>query len=136
MLNTMYAPLLEAFVAWALPTSAGGMKARKEESNFFFQAASEVWVNETMPNLGQRLADEVLFCIATLSRATMQQDLRKTTSVGKFHPNSDVISFAYTSLKDCMYIWLKEAIKNWPLEDSFLEVKVLNNPYIDSRPKY
>ncbi|KAH8547896.1 hypothetical protein BGW37DRAFT_470649 [Umbelopsis sp. PMI_123] len=122
MLNTMYAPLLEAYVAWALPTSAGGMKARKDESNFFFQAASEVWVNENIPSQGQRVTDEVLFCIATLSRAIMQQDLRKTTTIGTFHPNSDVISFAHMSMKDCMYIWLKQAIANWPMEDSFLEV--------------
>ncbi|KAJ2962024.1 hypothetical protein NQZ79_g2821 [Umbelopsis isabellina] len=123
MIDTMYAPLLESYIAWALPSSAGGIKATKEESIFFFQVAAEVWVNETIPALvNQRVMNETLFSIAAVSKAVMQQDLRKCTSAGKFHPNADVISAAFTALKDSVYLWLKDWIANWPLEDSFVEI--------------
>jgi hypothetical protein len=136
MINTMYAPLLESYIAWALPSSAGGMKASKEESIFFFQAAAEVWVSETTPTPGQRAMDETLFCIAAISRAVIQQDLRKCANVGKFHPNTDVISSAYSVLKECIYVWLKDSIANWPMEDSFVEVsdiKKENNDGVESK---
>jgi hypothetical protein len=119
----MYAPLLEEYIAWALPSSAGGMNASKPESSFFFQAASEVWMSETVPAVVQRIPDEVLFCVSAVSRAVMQQDLRKCASIRTFHPSADVISAAHIALKDCAYIWLKGALTNAPLDDSFLQVK-------------
>jgi hypothetical protein len=126
MIDTMYAPLLESYIAWALPSSAGGIKATKDESVFLFQVAAEVWVNETTPALVHpRVMNETLFSIAAISKAVMQQDLRKCTNAGKFHPNSDVISAAYTAIKDSVYLWLKDWIVNWPLEDSFVEVLLI-----------
>ncbi|GAB5587324.1 hypothetical protein Unana1_02224 [Umbelopsis nana] len=120
MVNTIYASLLEDYIGWALPTAGRGMKASKEESVFFFQAAAEVWVGETVPSTSQRVPNEVMHCVREISSAVLQLDMRKCTST--FGPNTETIGAAHTALKDAMYIWLKAAISNWPLDDSFLDV--------------
>jgi hypothetical protein len=122
MVNTIYASLLEDYIGWALPTAGRGMKASKEESVFFFQAAAEVWVGETVPSTSQRVPNEVMHCVRELSSAVLQLDMRKCTST--FGPNTETIAAAHTALKDAMYIWLKAAISNWPLDDSFLDVRI------------